>query len=187
MGFVPNVSVLRLNRAAGSRSPAWRWRTWSPARSAPSPCPTASARRHPGLPGRRRPRSTRRRRVTSTPTPRATAAGRAASGRTTRWRPSSASVYGSFEPDNGVLIAKNKALGVGRDCAAPRSSSCGYNCFTWVEDAHPEDMNTGRLLQAGRHAGHAHRGRLPAAQRRAVPRRHQLGLVVRSTSTRPTT
>jgi hypothetical protein len=40
--------------------------------------------------------------------------------------------YDSFTPDNGVLIAKNKN-GEGR--------SCGYNCFTWAIDAHPEDMN----------------------------------------------
>lgn len=40
--------------------------------------------------------------------------------------------YDSFTPDNGVLIAKNKD-GEGR--------TCGYNCFTWVIDAHPEDIN----------------------------------------------
>jgi M6 family metalloprotease-like protein len=40
--------------------------------------------------------------------------------------------YDSFTPDNGVLIAKHKN-GEGR--------TCGYNCFTWVIDAHPEDMN----------------------------------------------
>jgi M6 family metalloprotease-like protein len=40
--------------------------------------------------------------------------------------------YDSFTPDNGVLIAKNKDK---------ESSSCGYNCFTWVIDAHPEDIN----------------------------------------------
>ena len=40
--------------------------------------------------------------------------------------------YDSFTPDNGVLIAKNKN-GEGQ--------SCGYNCFTWVIDAHPEDIN----------------------------------------------
>lgn len=39
--------------------------------------------------------------------------------------------YDSFTPDNGVLIAKNKD-GEGR--------TCGYNCFTWVIDAHPEDI-----------------------------------------------
>ena len=38
--------------------------------------------------------------------------------------------YDSFTPDNGVLIAKNK------DGESP---SCGYGCFTWVVDAHPED------------------------------------------------
>jgi len=40
--------------------------------------------------------------------------------------------YDSFTPDNGVLISKNKT-GEGR--------SCGYNCFAWVIDAHPEDIN----------------------------------------------
>ncbi len=39
--------------------------------------------------------------------------------------------YDSFTPDNGVLIAKNKD-GEGR--------TCGYNCFTWVIDANPEDI-----------------------------------------------
>ncbi|MHB8054268.1 MAG: metallopeptidase domain-containing protein [Candidatus Aminicenantales bacterium] len=40
--------------------------------------------------------------------------------------------YDSFTPDNGVLIAKNKN---------EESMSCGYGCFTWVIDAHPEDIN----------------------------------------------
>jgi len=40
--------------------------------------------------------------------------------------------YDSFTPDNGVLIAKNKDK---------ESNSCGYNCFTWVIDAHPEDIS----------------------------------------------
>jgi len=39
--------------------------------------------------------------------------------------------YDSFTPDDGVLIAKNKDQ---------ESDSCGYNCFTWVIDAHPEDI-----------------------------------------------
>jgi M6 family metalloprotease-like protein len=39
--------------------------------------------------------------------------------------------YDSFTPDNGVLIAKNKHK---------PDNSCGYSCFTWVVDAHPEDM-----------------------------------------------
>src|SRR4051794_18857484 len=49
--------------------------------------------------------------------------------------------YGSFEPDNGVLIAKNKAWAAGAS-RGTEGSQCGYNCFTWVEDAHPEDMST---------------------------------------------
>lgn len=40
--------------------------------------------------------------------------------------------YDSFTPDNGVLIAKNKDK---------EGNSCGYNCFTWVIDAHPEDIH----------------------------------------------
>ncbi len=39
--------------------------------------------------------------------------------------------YDSFTPDNGVLVAKNK----------PKpDTSPGYSCFTWVIDAHPEDI-----------------------------------------------
>jgi M6 family metalloprotease-like protein len=43
--------------------------------------------------------------------------------------------YDSFTPDNGVLLAKNKN-------EEDRGGSCGanYNCFTWVIDAHPEDI-----------------------------------------------
>jgi M6 family metalloprotease-like protein len=39
--------------------------------------------------------------------------------------------YDSFTPDSGVLLAKNKAR---------PDNACGYGCFTWVIDAHPEDM-----------------------------------------------
>lgn len=39
--------------------------------------------------------------------------------------------YDSFTPDNGVLIARNKNA---------EGNTCGYNCFTWVIDAHPEDI-----------------------------------------------
>jgi len=46
--------------------------------------------------------------------------------------------YGSFEPDNGVLIAKNKPFEPGGKSV--EGASCGYNCFTWVADAHPEDI-----------------------------------------------
>jgi M6 family metalloprotease-like protein len=48
--------------------------------------------------------------------------------------------YGSYGADNGVLIAKNKAWAAGAN-RGTEGSTCGYNCFTWVEDAHPEDMN----------------------------------------------
>lgn len=39
--------------------------------------------------------------------------------------------YDSFTPDSGVLIAKNKDV---------EGRTCGYNCFTWVIDAHPADI-----------------------------------------------
>jgi M6 family metalloprotease-like protein len=39
--------------------------------------------------------------------------------------------YDSFTPDNGVLLARNKT---------GEGNTCGYNCFTWVIDAHPEDI-----------------------------------------------
>lgn len=39
--------------------------------------------------------------------------------------------YDSFTPDSGVLIAKNKDV---------EGRTCGYNCFTWVIDAHPDDI-----------------------------------------------
>ena len=41
--------------------------------------------------------------------------------------------YDSFTPASGVLLAKNKAK---------PDTSCGYSCFTWVIDAHPEDIRT---------------------------------------------
>jgi hypothetical protein len=41
--------------------------------------------------------------------------------------------YDSFTPDNGVLLAKNKDN-------EDRQNTCGYGCFTWVIDAHPEDI-----------------------------------------------
>jgi hypothetical protein len=47
--------------------------------------------------------------------------------------------YGSFEPDNGVLLAKNKPFAAGG--SSTEGSTCGYNCFTWVVDAHPQDIN----------------------------------------------
>jgi M6 family metalloprotease-like protein len=39
--------------------------------------------------------------------------------------------YDSFTPDSGVLVAKNRQR---------PDNSCGYGCFTWVLDAHPEDI-----------------------------------------------
>jgi M6 family metalloprotease-like protein len=38
----------------------------------------------------------------------------------------------SMTPDNGVLITKNKNSS---------TNGCGYSCFAWVIDAHPEDIN----------------------------------------------
>ncbi len=43
--------------------------------------------------------------------------------------------YDSFCPDNGVLLAKNK------DVESNNGGPNGYNCFNWVIDAHPEDIN----------------------------------------------
>lgn len=43
--------------------------------------------------------------------------------------------YDSFCPDNGVLLAKNK------DKESRNGGANGFNCFNWVIDAHPEDIN----------------------------------------------
>jgi M6 family metalloprotease-like protein len=43
--------------------------------------------------------------------------------------------YDSFCPDNGVLLAKNK------DKESRNGGPNGFNCFSWVIDAHPEDIN----------------------------------------------
>ena len=43
--------------------------------------------------------------------------------------------YDSYCPDSGVLIAKNK------DREGQNGGVNGFNCFNWVIDAHPEDMN----------------------------------------------
>lgn len=43
--------------------------------------------------------------------------------------------YDSFCPDNGVLIAKNK------DKESNNGGPNGFNCFNWVIDAHPGDIN----------------------------------------------
>jgi len=43
--------------------------------------------------------------------------------------------YDSFCPDNGVLLAKNK------DKESSNEGPNGFNCFNWVIDAHPEDIN----------------------------------------------
>lgn len=43
--------------------------------------------------------------------------------------------YDSFCPDNGVLLAKNK------DKESRNGGPNGFNCFNWVIDAHPENIN----------------------------------------------
>jgi M6 family metalloprotease-like protein len=43
--------------------------------------------------------------------------------------------YDSFCPDNGVLLAKNK------DREGRNGGPNEFNCFNWVIDAHPEDIN----------------------------------------------
>ncbi len=43
--------------------------------------------------------------------------------------------YDSYCPDNGVLLAKN------RDKESNNGGANGFNCFNWVIDAHPEDIN----------------------------------------------
>lgn len=43
--------------------------------------------------------------------------------------------YDSFCPDNGVLLAKNK------DKEGRNGGPNSFNCFNWVIDAHPEDIN----------------------------------------------
>ena len=84
--------------------------------------------------------------------------------------------YGSFEPDNGVLIAKNKAWAAG---ATPRHRGLAVRLqlLHLGRGRAPGGHERRRLLQARRHADHAHGRRLPPAQRRAVPRGHELGLV----------
>ncbi|WP_051426147.1 hypothetical protein [Jiangella gansuensis] len=41
--------------------------------------------------------------------------------------------FDSFNPDSGVIIAKNKTN-------EDRNNTCGYNCFNWVIDANPDDI-----------------------------------------------
>ncbi len=43
--------------------------------------------------------------------------------------------YDSYCPDNGVLLAKNK------DKESSNGGPNEFNCFNWVIDAHPEDIN----------------------------------------------
>ena len=84
--------------------------------------------------------------------------------------------YGSFEPDNGVLIAKNKAWAAGAT-RGTEGSQLRLQLLHLGRGRAPGGHEHRRLLQARRHADHAHGRRLPAAQRRALPRGHELGLV----------
>ena len=134
----------QLARAAGQpqrarAARAWRSRTWSRARSTPSRSRRASA---PGIqvfldgaaPVDKEPACD----INTNPL----CDGGGPSGLWTNYSLETVQRvgYGSFEPDNGVLIAKNKAWAAGAT-RGTEGSQCGYNCFTWVEDAHPEDMN----------------------------------------------
>jgi M6 family metalloprotease-like protein len=50
--------------------------------------------------------------------------------------------YDSFCPDNGVLLAKNK------DKESRNGGPNGFNCFNWVIDAHPENINKVDYIKA---------------------------------------
>jgi M6 family metalloprotease-like protein len=51
--------------------------------------------------------------------------------------------YDSFCPDNGVLLAKNK------DKESRNGGPNSFNCFNWVIDAHPEDINMTDYIKPG--------------------------------------
>jgi len=51
--------------------------------------------------------------------------------------------YDSYTPDNGVLIAKNK------DKESNNGGPNGFNCFNWVIDAHPADIQKVDYLRPG--------------------------------------
>ena len=64
----------------------------------------------------------------------------------------------SFDPGHGVLISKTKNA----------ASSCGsFNCFVWVVDAHPEDINRVDYVVRRRHAGDGDGRRRAPEERRA--------------------
>lgn len=51
--------------------------------------------------------------------------------------------YDSYTPDNGVLIAKNK------DKESNNGGPNGFNCFNWVIDANPQDIQKVDYLRPG--------------------------------------
>lgn len=51
--------------------------------------------------------------------------------------------YDSYTPDNGVLLAKNK------DKESNNGGPNGFNCFNWVIDANPQDINKADYLRPG--------------------------------------
>ena len=77
------------------------------------------------------------------------------------------------------LVHAGQRRAASRRTRIKQTNSCGYGCHAWVIDAHPEDMKQARLREAGRRARDADDRRLPAAERRAVPRRPALGQPVR--------
>ena len=66
-----------------------------------------------------------------------------------------------------------------RTAKAPNGGPNGFNCFNWVIDAHPEDINMVDFKRPNGAAGHAHRRRLPPAERRPLPRRPELRQSIR--------
>ena len=145
------------------------------------PQPTGIRCRHPARPRRRGAGGQGRRPATSTPTRCAPAAGRRPVDELlARDRP--ADRRGLVEPDSGVLITKNKAYARARR-AAPRARLRLQ--LLRVGDRRPPGGHQHRSTSCkpGRHAGDADDRRLPPAQRRAVPRRDELGLVSTSTWT----
>ena len=149
-------NVLRLVPRRRWPTPAWSW-----------PRVTARAVAAPARPGS--PASTSRW-TTATCSPPCDVADRpaaatAAATTTTRVEVVDRMGTDSFTPDTGVLLAKTKNADT-----AP---------FMWVVDANPQDIDMVDFVRPdGTPAEDDHR-RLPAALRRAVPRRHRLGQRVR--------
>ena len=127
------------------------------------------------VPGRRGAGRQGRRRATSTPTRCATAAARAAVDELlARDRP--ADRLRLLRARQRRPDRQEQGVGGGRD-ARHRGLAVRLQLLHVGRGRAPGGHEHGRLLQARRHADHAHGRRLPAAQRRALPRRHELGLV----------